>query len=124
MIKLSAAASFFIAACAAFAPCVYAQDSTTNLSNAATDSGIATARLSEAGVRTVVGVVAVPVTLGGFSVVAVGYSAASQGEDMYRYANEPLKVSPETVIAQPAPKVPYSAQKPAVTAPAKPAGAN
>jgi uncharacterized membrane protein len=102
---------FFAAAASA-----QAQDSLQHASGASGDSIVATGRLSEAGVKVVGGSIAAPLIVVG-SIAAVGGSAvADAGNDMWQSANAPLEVSPETLVGQPVPQVPYEAPK---TAPAK-----
>jgi hypothetical protein len=92
-----------------------AQDSLQHASDALGESVVTTGQLSEAGVKVVGGSIAAPLIVVG-SVVAVGGSVvADAGSDMWQSANAPLEVSPETLVGQPVPQVPYEAPK---TAPA------
>ncbi len=96
---------FFAAAAA------QAQDSLQQASQAAGESVVATGHLSEAGVKVVGGSIAAPLVVVG-SVAAVGGSAiADAGSDLWQSANTPLEVSPETLVGQPVPQVPYDTQK-------------
>ncbi len=90
---------------------VHAQDSLSNLSKASADSAVSTAELAEAGVKTVVGVVALPFMVAGTVAESSGRAVREGGEDAWNAANGPLEISPETVTAQPAPQVPYDAQR-------------
>ncbi len=92
------------------APAAYAQDSVANVSKAVGDSAVATAELSEAGVKLTVGAVSVPFVAVGSVAESTGKAVKNAGLDALRFANEPLEVSPETVVAQPAPRVPRDAQ--------------
>jgi hypothetical protein len=109
------------------APCTYAQDSAQTASNTAGDSVTANARLSEAGVKVVAGVAAVPMIVGGASLALPGAAIASTGNAnndslllsagivaatpglaimasgaaLNAFANQPLQISSETVIAEP-----------------------
>lgn len=89
----------------------HAQDSLSNLSKASADSAVSTAELAEAGVKTVVGVVALPFVAVGTVAESGGRAVREGGEDAWNAANGPLDISPETVTAQPAPDVPYDAQR-------------
>jgi accessory colonization factor AcfC len=88
---------FTIAAALVAAP-AYAQDSLGNVSKASGDSVVATAQLAEAGVKVVVA-------------ESGGAAIRASGQAVWDEANGPLEISPETVTAQPAPKVPYDADK-------------
>jgi hypothetical protein len=44
---------------------------------------------------------------------ATGLIAGQAAIDSVQFANSPLEISPETVMAQPAPRVPHDAQAPA-----------
>lgn len=93
------------------AAAVQAQESLQHASDASGESVVATGRLSEAGVKVIGGSIAAPLVVIG-SVAAVGGSAvADAGSDMWQSANEPLEVSPETLVGQPVPQVPYEAPK-------------
>ncbi|WAC46870.1 hypothetical protein OVA03_09080 [Asticcacaulis sp. SL142] len=87
-----------------------AQDSVTNTSDASGESAVATAQLTSAGVQVASGVVAIPVVIAGSAAESTGMVARSSGEALWEAANTPLEVSPETVVAQPAPQVPYDAK--------------
>ncbi|WP_443749791.1 hypothetical protein [Asticcacaulis solisilvae] len=95
------------------APAAYAQDSVANVSKAVGDSAAATAELSEAGVKLTVGAVSVPVVAVGSVAATTGIVLTDAGLDSLKFANSPLEISPETVVAQPAPRVPHDAQAPA-----------
>jgi len=88
-----------------------AQDSVGNVSKASGDSVIATAQLAEAGVKVVVGVVALPFVAVGTVAESGGAAIRDSGQAVWDEANGPLDISPETVTAQPAPQVPYDADK-------------
>ncbi|WP_303827778.1 hypothetical protein [Asticcacaulis taihuensis] len=93
------------------AAAVQAQESLQHASDASGESVVATGRLSEAGVKVFGGSIAAPLVVIG-SVAAVGGSAvADAGSDMWQSANEPLEVSPETLVGQPVPQVPNEAPK-------------
>lgn len=93
-----------------------AQDSLQHASEASGESVVATGRLSEAGVKVVGGSVAAPLIAIG-SIAAVGGSAVAEvGSDLWQSANDPLEISPETLVGQPVPQVPYETPK---TTPAK-----
>jgi len=93
------------------AAAVQAQESLQHASDASGESVVATGRLSEAGVKVIGGSIAAPLVVIG-SVAAVGGSAvADAGSDMWQSANEPLEVSPETLVGQPVPQVPNEAPK-------------
>lgn len=103
-----------------------AQDSTRTASAASDESVTANAHLSEAGVKVVAGTVSIPLIVGGAAISApglvidasgdgshsrplssVGFVAATPGLamvatgfTMMQYANSPLDVSSETVVAQ------------------------
>ncbi len=89
---------------------VHAQDSLANASKASGDSVVATAELTEAGVKVVAGVVALPFVAAGAVAEGSGHTVREAGQGLWDAANGPLEVSPETVVAQPAPQVPYKAQ--------------
>ena len=95
---------------------VQAQESLQHASDASGESVVATGHMSEAGVKVVGGSIAAPLIVVG-SIAAVGWSSvANAGSDLWQSANAPLEVSPETLVGQPVPQVPYEAPK---TAPAK-----
>lgn len=96
---------------------VHAQDSLRHVSEASGESIAPTGRLSEAGVKVVGGSIAAPLIVVGSLAAAGGSAVADAGSDLWQSANEPLEVSPETLIGQPVPQVPYDTQAPA---PAKP----
>jgi hypothetical protein len=102
--------SLTIAATLVAAP-VYAQDSLGNVSKASGDSVVATAQLAEAGVKVVVGVAALPFIVVGTAAESGGAALRGSGQAVWDEANGPLEISPETVTAQPAPQVPYDADK-------------
>lgn len=94
-------------------------------SGASEESAEGVAALAEAGVKTVSGVVAVPLMLGGLGSAAAGSTAANFGEasqqlgdgasgaavDAAEFATSPLSVTDEVVLKpQPAPKVPAQVQ--------------
>jgi hypothetical protein len=87
-----------------------AQDSATDVSQATGDSVVASAKLTAAGVKAVAGVVALPVISVGVITESAGHITADSGQAVWTAANTPLDVSPETVVAQPVPTVPYNAQ--------------
>lgn len=87
-----------------------AADSLDNTSKAAGDSVIATAKLAASGVQVVAGVAAIPVMGVGSAAQSTGEILQDSGEAVWTAANTPLEVSDETVVAQPAPAVPYEAQ--------------
>lgn len=99
---------FTIAATLVTVP-AHAQDSLGNVSKASGDSVVATAQLSEAGVKVVVGVVALPFVVVGTAAESSGAALRDSGQAVWDEANGPLEISPETVTAQPAPQVPYDA---------------
>lgn len=88
-----------------------AQDSLGNVSKASGDSVVATAQLAEAGVKVVVGVVALPFVAVGTVAESGGAAIWDSGQAAFDSANGPLEISPETVTAQPAPRVPYDTDK-------------
>jgi len=87
-----------------------AQDSATDVSKATGDSAVASAKLTAAGVKAVVGVVALPVMAAGVTAESAGHAISDSGQAAWTAANTPLDVSPETVVAQPVPTVPYNTQ--------------
>lgn len=87
----------------------HAQDSLGNVSKASGDSVVATAQLAEAGVKVVVGTVALPFVALGAATESGGAALRESGQAVWDEANGPLEISPETVTAQPAPQVPYDA---------------
>jgi len=87
----------------------YAQDSLGNVSKASGDSVVATAQLAEAGIKVVVGVVALPFVAVGTVTESSGAAIRDSGQAVWDEANGPLQISPDTVAAQPAPQVPYDA---------------
>lgn len=89
-----------------------AQDSLENTSKAAANSVEANAQLSGAGVMVVAGSAALPFVAVGASTESTGAAIRDSGEAVWDEANKPLTVSPETVVAQDAPKVPNEAEKP------------
>lgn len=93
--------------CLMAASSVHAQDSLANLSKASADSAVATAELAEAGVKVVGGVAAAPFIAAGTITEGAGRAMRQGGEAMWDSANGPLEISPETVVADPAPQVPY-----------------
>lgn len=111
-----------VAAALVASPAV-AQDS--SYAGASEESAEAVAALGEAGVKTVAGVVAVPVMVAGAGSMAAGSvaeglgdSAATVGEETLEagsaagdFATTPLTVTDQVVMKpQPAPQVPYQAQ--------------
>lgn len=90
---------------------VHAQDSLANVSKASGDSVVAAAELSEAGVKVVVGTVALPFVAVGTVTESTGRAIRQGGDAAWDSANSPLDISPETVTAQPAPQVPYDSHK-------------
>lgn len=92
------------------APAAYAQDSVANVSKAVGDSTVATAELSEAGVKLTIGAVSVPFVAVGSLAEGTGKVMKDAGLDALHFANQPLEISPETVVAQPAPQVPHDVQ--------------
>ena len=100
-----------VTALALAATTAHAQDSLSNLSKASGDSVVSTAELAEAGVKTVVGVVALPFVAVGTVAESGGRAVREGGEGAWNAANGPLDISPETVTAQPAPQVPYNADR-------------
>ena len=92
---------------AAAANGVHAQDSLANASQASGESLVSTARLSEAGVKVVAGAVALPFVAAGAIVEGSGRVVRVSADAVWDEANGPLEISPETVVAQPAPQVPY-----------------
>lgn len=97
---------------------------------ASRESGEAVAALTEAGVKTVAGIVTIPLAVGGLGSQAVGSVANGVGDsagavgtgvldgaqDAADFATSPLTVTDKVITrAPPAPAVPYDAQ----TAPAK-----
>jgi hypothetical protein len=113
----------FCAALAATATPAAAQDSA--YSAASEESAEAFGAIAEAGLKTVVGVIAVPVMVGGSgsvlaggsdqlagdSAAAVGEEVLEAGEEAGAFATSPLSVTEQVIIkAQPAPQVPYAAQ--------------
>lgn len=96
---------------AATASGVHAQDSLTNASQASGESLVSTARLSEAGVKVVVGAVALPFVAVGAVIEGSGKVVRQSADAVWDEANGPLKISPETVVAQPAPQVPYDTDR-------------
>ncbi len=95
---------------AASATIAQAQESVDNASQESGQSAVAMGQLSVAGVKVVAGSVALPIMLAGSTATAGGSAVAELGSDMWQSANAPLEVSPETIVAQPAPQVPYDAQ--------------
>lgn len=95
------------AALAIVATSAHAQDSLANVSKASADSAVAVAELTEAGVKVVAGTVALPFIAAGTAAEGAGRAVRQGGEDVWDSANAPLDVSPETVVAQAAPQVPY-----------------
>jgi hypothetical protein len=79
----------------------------SNASAASAESVVASvesvAALTEAGFKVSVGVVAVPLTLTGYAVEAVGAGSAAAGEEGLRFANEPLTVTNRIAVRQPEP---------------------
>jgi hypothetical protein len=108
------------AACLAAGPAL-AEDSVGHASKAANASVAAVANLAAAGVEAVGGSVALPLALaGGLSeavgetLTAVGTDARTGGEQLLRDSWGPLAVDERVIVrADPAPKVPYAAQRPA-----------
>ncbi|ESQ91377.1 hypothetical protein [Asticcacaulis benevestitus] len=94
---------------AAAANGVHAQDSLANASQASGESLVSTARLSEAGVKVVAGAVALPFVAAGAVIEGSGRVVRDSAGAVWDEANGPLEISPETVVAQPAPQVPYDA---------------
>ena len=84
-----------------------AQDSISNVSKASGDSIVAGAELTEAGVKVVAAAVAAPFVAVGYTSENVGRGMREGGQAVWDDANGPLEISPETMTAQPAPKVPY-----------------
>jgi hypothetical protein len=105
-----------------------AQNSVAHVSAAGAASGAAVANLAAAGVQAVAGVVALPVGVvggasqlaggvigaGGDSLAAAGTGATDAAGQAIDQSWGALKVDERVVVkADPAPKVPYAAQKPA-----------
>ena len=100
-----------VSALALMPAAVHAQDSLSNLSKASGDSVVAAGQMSEAGVNVVAGAVALPFIVAGGASEGLGGSVRESGEAVWDDANGPLDISPETLTAQPAPQVPYEAQR-------------
>ncbi|MDC7676309.1 hypothetical protein [Asticcacaulis machinosus] len=100
----------FIVSAALLTSQAQAADSLDNTSKAAGESVIATAKLAASGVQVVAGVAAIPVMGVGSAAQSTGEILQDSGEAVWTAANTPLEVSDETVVAQPAPTVPYDAQ--------------
>ncbi|MDP1736347.1 MAG: hypothetical protein Q8L23_02785 [Caulobacter sp.] len=113
----------FCAALAATATPAAAADSV--YSGASEESAEAVAAIAEAGIKTVAGVVTVPLAvagagsvLAGGSAQVLGESASAVGEEVFdaaaesgEFATSPLSVTDEVILKpQPAPQVPYDAQ--------------
>jgi hypothetical protein len=90
---------------------VHAQESLQHVSEASGESIVATGRLSKAGVKVVGGSIAAPLIVVGSIAAAGGSVVAEAGSDLWQSAKEPLEVSPENLVGQPVPQVPYDTQK-------------
>ncbi len=112
-----------LAAAVILAPSAFAfEESGPASSEALTESAEAVAALAEAGVKVTSGVVAVPIYSAGAgsaaigSVVetvgalsgAVGEETAEAGVAAWDFANVPLNVDDDTIVSQPAPRVPFT----------------
>jgi|GEM_PF-1498541 len=96
----------FILFASALALPAAAQDSLENASTASAHTVNASGELSGAGVMVVAGSAALPFIAAGASAESTGAAIRDSGEAVWDEANAPLKVSPETVVAQDAPQVP------------------
>ncbi|MDQ0463796.1 hypothetical protein QO010_001567 [Caulobacter ginsengisoli] len=109
------------------APALAQADSVTNYSTASDQSAQAVSAFAEAGVKTVAGVVALPLMVAAGGSAAVGSTAqgvgdssmaladgtSQAGSDAADFSGQPLTVTDRVVLApQPAPVVPYEVQKP------------
>lgn len=101
---------------------VHAQDSMANVSKASVDSAVAVGEMTEAGVKVVGGAVALPVAAVGILAESAGKALHQGGKAMWDSANGPLEITPQTLTAQPAPRVPYD-RAPRQDKPASPAKA-
>jgi len=116
----------YAAFCAAFAATAMPAGAADSVySGASEESAEAVAAIAEAGIKTVAGLVAVPLAVAGGGSMATGSSAQALGdsaevvghevfdaaEETGRFASEPLSVTDEVILKpQPAPRVPFDAQ--------------
>jgi hypothetical protein len=109
------------------APALASADSVTNYATASDQSAQAASAFAEAGVKTVAGVVALPLMVAaggsvvvgsaaqgvGDSAMALGGDASLAASDAADFSDKPLAVTDTVVLApQPPPQVPYAVQKP------------
>jgi hypothetical protein len=97
-----------------------AQDSLQNGSNAVKASAEGVGNLGMSGVQAVSAVAVVPVSVAATGSVVAGASLTEAGgdsgvaaSDSAAFASTPLPVTQKVIVAQPPPKVPYEAQRPA-----------
>ena len=122
--RLSTRLTLVLAAAALCGP-AFAQDSAGDASGASGATSQAVGLLTASGVKTVVGVSAVPVSVAAVGVSGAGVASAAAGhvglasgaglsQAAGGSADASLKVDDRVVVApDPAPKVPYQAQTPA-----------
>jgi hypothetical protein len=111
---------FVALALAALAGPALAQDSAQHASAAVGGGSEVAGHLAASGVQTAVGVSAVPASVVGVASVAAGSAVAGVGAGVSEaaggsaeFASGPLKVDDRVVVSpDPAPAVPYDAQKP------------
>jgi hypothetical protein len=90
------------------APQVMAGESIRNVSVATGQSAKATGQLALSGVKVVFGAVAAPFVILGMGAESTGRAIRESSGAVWDDANTPLEVSDRTVVAQPAPTVPYN----------------
>lgn len=104
---------------ALYAAPALAQDSAAHASAAVGGSSEVAAHLTASGVQTVIAVSAIPASTAGAGSVAGGWAVAATGSAVSeaagasaQFASGPLKVDDRVVVSpDPAPAVPYDAQK-------------
>ena len=110
LLAATASAIMALVTIMAFPAAAQSDDDITQSVAASRDSAVSSVRLTAAGVKLVAGIAFAPVrrTLRDSERVgeAIGESSRMAGDS----ANGHLEVSPETIQAQPAPKVPYDVQ--------------
>ena len=107
MLKRSLLAATALAAITALPAAARTDDDITQSAAASRDSAVSSVRLTAAGVKLVAGIAFAPVRRTLRDSDRAVHIAGESGQMVGDSAEGHLEVSPETVQAQPAPKVPY-----------------
>ena len=107
MLKRSLLTATALAAVMAFPAAAQSDDDVTQSVAASKESAVSSVRLTAAGVKLVAGIAFAPVRRTIRDSERAGQVVGESGRMANDSANGHLEVSPETIQAQPAPKVPY-----------------